>query len=107
MLTILPLADEYEVQSVIDNCTAVLVEMFKEPQRHNMDVHAFLDHLKYAEQYNLKPVLSLAPKQGAKYTIKSLNDTGFDENICTEIRKDIYEEKCKQSESFCTGRSFS
>lgn len=107
MLIILPLADEYQVQSVIDECTDVLVAMFKEPKRHNMDVHAFINHLKYAEQYNLKPVLSLAPKQGAKYTIKLLKDAGLDEKISTEIRKDIYEEKCKQSESFCTGKSFS
>lgn len=106
MLIILPLAEECQVQSVIDNCTAVLVEMFKEPQRHNMDVHVFLDYLKCAEQYHLKSVLSLAPKKGAKYTIRSLKAAGIDETISTEIRRDIYEEKCKQNESFCTGRYF-
>ena len=107
MLIILPLADEYQVQSVIDECTDVLVQMFKEPERHNMDVRAFLDYLKYADQYNLKSVLSLAPKKGANYTIRSLKDAGIDEKISTEIRRDIYEEKCKQNESFCTGKSFS
>ena len=90
MLIILTLADEYQVQSVIDNCTAFLAEMFKEPERPDMDVHTFLDYLKHAEQCNLTPVLSLAPKKGANYIIRSLKDAGFDEHISTKLRMNIY-----------------
>lgn len=81
--------------------------MFKEPEKPNMDVHTFLNYLKHTEQCNLTPVLSLAPKKGANYTIRSLKDAGFDEHYSTKLRMDIYEEKSKQSEIFCKSESFS
>ena len=100
VLAILPLADEYQVQHVLDKCSQCLVEMFEKPNRHSIDVQSFLEYVNYAERYNLTPVLSIVPKHSTEYTILSLKNAGFDEQISAKMKIEILEEKSKLMESF-------
>lgn len=97
-MVILPLADEYQIQSVINKCEACLVEIFQESR--NVDVHMFLRYVHYAERYNLSKVLSAAPVKGTEFTMLSLKNAGIDKKISTQTRMGIYEEKGKLMESF-------
>ena len=87
---------------VINKCAAFLVELFQKPQSYGtqpMDVNAFVRYVDYAERYNLTEVLSVTPKRGTMYSIRSLKDAGIDKCLSTKIRMNIYEEKCKQYEA--------
>ena len=100
VMAILPLADEYAVQPVIDKCSQCLVEMFQKPNRHPIDVQLFLECVHYAERCNLTPLLSIIPKHGTEYTIQSLKKAGIDEKISSKMKMEILEEKSKLMESF-------
>ena len=104
VLVILPLADEYQVQSVINECTECIFEIFIESG--NIDVHMFLIFVNYAERYNLSQVLSAAPVKGTEFTMLSLKDAGIDKKISTRTRMYIYEEKSKLVESFLESKYF-
>ena len=106
MLVILPLADEYEVQPVIDKCSQCLVEIFEKPNKHPIDVESFLEYVNYAEHYKLAPVLSIVPKHGTEYTIVSLKNAGIDEKVSPNMKMKILEEKSKLMESFFESKSF-
>ena len=100
MLVILPLADEYEVQPVIDKCSQCLVD------KHPIDVESFLEYVNYAEHYKLAPVLSIVPKHGTEYTILSLKNAGIDEKVSPNMKMKILEEKSKLMESFFESKFF-
>ena len=106
MLVILPLADEYEVQPVIDKCSQCLVEMFEKPNKHPIDVESFLEYVNYAEHYKLAPVLSIVPKHGTEYTIVSLKNAGIDEKVSPNMKMKILEEKSKLMESYFESKFF-
>ena len=106
MFDILPLADEYQVQHVIEKCTLCLVDMIKKSDYHPIGVEEFLRCLNYAEHYKLTPVLSIAPTSGREYTFESLKDAGIDEMISTDMKMEILEERCKIMDSIFEGKYF-
>ena len=106
VLDILPLADEYQVQHVIEKCTLCLVDMIQKSNKHPIGVDKYLRCLNYAEHYNLTSVLSIAPNGGREYTILSLKNAGIDEKISTGLKMEILEEKCRLMDSFFEGKYF-
>ena len=106
MLDILPLADEYQVQHLIDKCTLCLVEMFQKSNKHPIGVDKFVRCLNYAEHYNLTSVLSIAPNLGREYTILSLKNAGIDEKISAGLKMEILEERCKIIDFFFERKYF-
>ena len=106
MLDILPLADEYQVQHVIDKCTLCLVDIIQKSNKHTIGVEQFLRYLNYAEHYKLTPVLSIAPNRGREYTLISLKKAGIDQNISAGLKMEILEERCKMMDSFFEGKYF-
>ena len=106
VMDILPLADEYQVQHVIEKCTSCLVDMIQKSDKHPIGVDKYLQCLNYAEHYNLTSVLSIAPNGGREYTILSLKNAGIDEKISTGLKMEILEEKCKLMDSFFEGKYF-
>ena len=91
----------YGTQLINVNAAVPIESCQRQPScgKQPMDVNAFVRYVNYAERYNLTEVLSVTPKRGTMYSIRSLKDAGIDKCLSTKIRMDIYEEKCKQYEA--------
>lgn len=107
VLSILPLAEEYQVLKVKERCEKCMVQtlqLVNQQGMHRANAKALLNYVANAELYNLSTALPLAIQICAKYDEKSLKQAGIDTLVSEKMLMTITKERNKLLETLTITR---
>lgn len=107
VLSILPLAEEYQVLKVKERCEKCMVQTLQSVTKqgmHQTDAKTILIYVTNAELYNLSSALPLAIQMCARYDEKTLKEAGIDTMVSEKMLMTITKERNRLLETLTISR---
>lgn len=102
MLSILPLAEEYQVLQVKERCEDCMIKILQSTTEGTLqiDTQTLLNYAANAETYNLSLALPLAVQMCAKYDEQLLKEAGSKTLLSVKMLLNIAQERIKLLQKF-------